>query len=53
MYIMNIGKKKLEKIFLIDIRIAFKFIGGVPQEILFDNMSSVVDVNTGKINSKF
>ena len=32
---------------------AFKFIGGVPQEILFDNMSSVVDVNTGKINSKF
>ena len=32
---------------------AFKFIGGIPEEILFDNMASVVDVNTGKINSKF
>lgn len=32
---------------------AFKFIGGVPEEILFDNMASVVDVNTGKINFKF
>lgn len=32
---------------------AFKFIGGVPEEILFDNMASVVDINTGKINSKF
>ena len=32
---------------------AFKFIGGIPEEILFDNMASVVDVNTGKVNSKF
>ena len=32
---------------------AFKFIGGIPKEILFDNMASVVDVNTGKTNSKF
>lgn len=32
---------------------AFKFIGGVPEEILFDNMASVVDVNTGKVNTKF
>jgi len=32
---------------------AFKFIGGVPEEILFDNMTSVVDVNTEKVNSKF
>lgn len=32
---------------------AFKFIGGVPEEILFDNMASVVDINTGKVNSKF
>ena len=32
---------------------AFKFIGGIPEEILFDNMASVVDVNTRKVNSKF
>ena len=32
---------------------AFKYIGGVPEEILFDNMSSVVDIHTGKINNKF
>ena len=32
---------------------AFKFIGGVPEEILFDNMASVVDINTGKVNAKF
>ena len=32
---------------------AFKFIGGVPEEILFDNMASVVDINTGRVNAKF
>lgn len=32
---------------------AFKFIGGVPEEILFDNMASVIDINTGKVNTKF
>lgn len=32
---------------------AFRFIGGVPEEILFDNMASVIDVNTGKVNAKF
>lgn len=32
---------------------SFKFIGGVPEEILFDNMASVVDVNTGKTNNRF
>lgn len=32
---------------------AFKFIGGVPKEILFDNMASVIDINTGKVNTKF
>jgi len=32
---------------------AFKFIGGVPEEILFDNMATVVDTNTKMINSKF
>lgn len=32
---------------------AFKFIGGIPEEILFDNMASVIDINTGKVNTKF
>lgn len=32
---------------------ACKSLGGVPEEILFDNMSSVVDVSTGKTNNKF
>lgn len=32
---------------------AFKFIGGVPEEILFGNMASVFDINTCKVNSKF
>lgn len=32
---------------------SFKFIGGVPEEILFDNMASVIDTNTGKVNTKF
>ena len=32
---------------------AFKFIGGIPEEILFDNMASVTDINTGKVNAKF
>lgn len=32
---------------------AFKFVGGVPEEILFDNMASVIDINTRKVNSKF
>jgi len=32
---------------------AFKFIGGVPEEILFDNMASIVDINTGKTNNRF
>ena len=32
---------------------AFKFIGGIPEEVLFDNMASVTDINTGKVNAKF
>ena len=31
----------------------FQYIGGVTEEILTDNMSSIVNVNTGKFNSRF
>ena len=49
MYIMNIEKDKTREDVFECLINAFKFIGGIPEEILFDNMASVVDVNTGKI----
>jgi transposase len=31
----------------------FEYMNGVPKEILFDNMSTVVDINKRKVNSEF
>ena len=32
---------------------SFEYYGGVPKEVLTDNMSSIVDVKSGKINEEF
>lgn len=31
----------------------FKYINGIPEHMLFDNMSTVIDINTKKLNTEF